>query len=111
MNDPSSSVSEQDIRLIQQTLNKEHRPTIGLVGVSGVGKSSTINKMFKTNLSVSGTIACTKDFEAVDLELSITQGITKGQPINLRVVDAPGLGEDIKIDSHYLEMYNKHLPY
>ena len=86
-------------------------PSSSVVGGSGVGKSSTINMMFKTHLPVSATIACTKDFEAVDLELSMTQGITKGQPVKLRVVDAPGLAEDIKIDPHYLKMYHKHLPY
>lgn len=106
----SSSLSEQDIKAIKDALKKDKNPTIGLVGVSGVGKTSTINKMFKTHLPVSATIACTKDFEAIDLELAMNQGIAKGQPVKLTVVDAPGLAEDIKLDSQYLEMYHQHLP-
>lgn len=106
----SSSLSEKEIKAIQDALKKDKKPTIGLVGVSGVGKTSTINKMFKTHLPVSATIACTKNFETIDLELSMNQGIAKGQPIELTVVDAPGLAEDIKLDSQYLEMYHQHLP-
>jgi predicted GTPase len=39
-------------------------PTIGVVGTSGTGKSSTINTMFKTSLEISHTRPCTKEFLA-----------------------------------------------
>lgn len=99
---------------------KERPPTIGMVGVSGVGKSSTINRFFKANLPVSDIVATTKEFRNVDLQLQptrqesittlpIPQEIFKF-PVHLRVVDAPGLGEDISRDPDYLQMYHEHLP-
>ena len=97
------------IETIRRELNKKP-PTIGLIGVSGVGKSSTINAMFKTNLAVSHVVACTKEFESKDLEMTMKQGAGKGQRIQLRVIDAPGLGEDIKFDPNYLKMYRDNLP-
>jgi hypothetical protein len=96
----------------EQLLSKiatEKPPTIGLIGVSGVGKSSTINTMFKANLPISHTIACTKEFEQIPLKLSATQGPAQGAHIDLVVYDAPGLGEDIKLDPMYLDMYHEKL--
>ncbi|MEU4560185.1 GTPase [Actinoplanes sp. NPDC023936] len=80
-------------------------PVIGVVGVSGTGKSSTVNAMFRTDLPISHTTACTKDFWNVELAVQTSQG----QRL-LRVVDAPGLGEDIRADAAYLDMYRKNLP-
>jgi len=96
-------------------------PTIGMVGVSGVGKSSTINKFFNTNLPVSDIVATTKEFRNVDLQLQtrpqetlaalpIPQQIFQEIQVMLRVVDAPGLGEDIARDPQYIQMYHEHLP-
>lgn len=85
-------------------------PTIGVVGVSGASKSSTINALFRTALPVSHTIACTKRFEENELTLRINQGQSKGRATKLIVYDAPGLGEDVKKDPEYLDMYRQHLP-
>ena len=97
------------IDTIRRELNKKP-PTIGLIGVSGVGKSSTVNAMFKTDLAISHVVACTKAFEKKDLEVTMKEGVGKGQVVHLRVIDAPGLGEDIKLDPKYLSMYRDHLP-
>jgi uncharacterized protein len=99
---------EQLSQLIQEAVKKP--PTIGLVGVSGVGKSSTINSMFKTNLPISHTKACTKEFRQVPLELKMNSGPAEGQNVQLVVCDAPGLGEDEKKDPEYLDMYHQNLP-
>lgn len=89
---------------------KERPPTIGLIGVSGVGKSSCINSMFKTTLAISHTVACTKEFQEIELSLHMHQGNMEGESVNLIVVDAPGLGEDIALDPKYIKMYEEHLP-
>lgn len=106
-------VSESDMQEIITTLREKvanKPPTIGLVGVSGVGKSSTINSMFKTNLPISHTKACTKEFQAIDLELDFMRGNLSGDAVSLRVIDAPGLGESIYKDPEYIAEYNKNLP-
>jgi predicted GTPase len=87
----------------------EKPPTIGLIGVSGVGKTLTINSLFKTNLPTSDTVACTKEFENIDLSLKINNRNTEDCKINLRIVDAPGLGEDINFDPNYLQKYKENL--
>jgi predicted GTPase len=88
----------------------ERPPTIGLVGVSGVGKSSTINALFRTRLAMSDTVACTKQFESIDLSLNFVRGQLKSAGTSLRIIDAPGLGEDLVKDAEYLAMYEEHLP-
>jgi predicted GTPase len=103
---------EQIAALKRAILEAFHQapPTIGVIGASGVGKSSTINAMFKTDLRVSHVVACTKEFLATDLGTEIREGEAKGESVALRIVDAPGLGEDIQRDVDYLEMYSEHLP-
>jgi uncharacterized protein len=119
MNEPRSetsrplSIPNGDAEEIRALLNAEiekHPPTIGLIGVSGVGKSSTLNSLFRTKLRTSPTVACTKEFLATDLSLAVTRGEAKGTPVSLRVVDAPGLGEDVALDPEYLEAYRQQLP-
>jgi predicted GTPase len=85
-------------------------PTIGVIGVSGTGKSSVINAMFKTTLEISHTRACTKEFRAIDMGMRILKGPAKDEPIRLVVIDAPGLGEDIRMDPVYIEKYQQRLP-
>ena len=89
-------------RMIEALMAKP--PKIGLVGISGVGKSSTINTMFKTRLPISHTVACTKEFRDVPLAVHATQGELSGATLQLLVCDAPGLGEDVKKDAEYLEI-------
>jgi uncharacterized protein len=90
---------------------EERPPTIGVIGVSGVGKSSTINTLFRTNFATSDTTACTKAFQHEDVELTFTAGEARGSQALLRVFDAPGLGESIYRDPEYLTQYHQHLPW
>ena len=103
---------EEQLQLSEAIIKelKTRPPTIGLIGVSGVGKSSTINKMFKTNLKTSDTVACTKAFETIDLEMKMVSGEAAGNVTRLCVIDAPGLGEDSELDPEYLQMYRGSLP-
>jgi hypothetical protein len=72
-------------------------PAIGVVGVSGGGKSSTVNALFGTDLPVSHTTAGTAGFRDA--------GLTR-----LRVIDAPGLGQNRDQDRSLLRQYREHLP-
>lgn len=85
-------------------------PSFALTGLSGTGKSSVINVLFKTSLDVSHTSACTKEFVSIPIGLKMTRGAASGSNISLRVVDCPGLGEDLSLEEHYIEHYKRHLP-
>lgn len=111
--DGTDALTDEDIRAVreamQDTFNRKP-PTIGVIGVSGTGKSSVINAMFKTTLEISHTRACTKEFRAIDMGMKILKGPAKDDPISLVVIDAPGLGEDVRIDPTYIAQYLQHLP-
>jgi hypothetical protein len=117
-------LSREDEELLRTVLSGEmvaRPPTIGVIGVSGVGKSSTINTLFRSALPTSETVACTKEFWNVDVGLelsaerldevapSVASKLT-GSTVHLRVVDAPGLGEDSRRDDGYLALYEENLP-
>jgi uncharacterized protein len=87
-----------------------HPPTIGIIGASGVGKSLTLNTIFKTELPIGHAVTYTKEFLTGALNVSIPSGELAGQAVRLRVIGAPALGEDIALDPMYLAMYRKHLP-
>lgn len=110
--DPASGLSgdeeEQVLGAVLRELT-ERPPTIGLIGTSGVGKSSTINAMFRTSLPVSHVSACTKEFRDSDLAVRVQHGQAAGEEVRLRVVDAPGLGEDEALDEGYLREYERQL--
>jgi uncharacterized protein len=108
----STNLTQEDKTKLADAIARELQrpPTIGVVGVSGTSKSSTINALFKTGLPISHTVACTKRFEANELTLRMKQGQAEGRVTKLIVYDAPGLGEDVKKDPEYLDMYRQHLP-
>jgi len=85
-------------------------PTIGLIGLSGVGKSSTINAMFGTKLTVSATTRGTKRFWPHRFSIEGKKLLNRSIPAGLTVYDAVGLGEDLALDKNYLERYAEHLP-
>jgi hypothetical protein len=108
-----NKITEDEIALLKNQIldeAKKHPPTVGLIGVSGVGKSTTINSLFGTSLKISHTVACTKEFTEINLELNLKNSINSNIPVYLRVFDAPGLGEDISRDPYYLEKYYEVLP-
>ena len=107
-----SSIPAQ-IRPVVERMDEEYRknpPSIALIGLSGVGKSSTINAMFNTNLTVSATTRGTSKFESIRASLSVQRTGEIGKPAFLQVYDAPGLGEDLRLDPEYLQMYEEFLP-
>ena len=85
-------------------------PTICVIGLSGVGKSSTINSMFGANRTVSATIRGTTRFDADTYEIVSSRVSGLSLSCRLRVYDAVGLGEDVELDASYLRRYRTHLP-
>jgi len=108
----SSSKSEL-IESLAHTIEGEFceaPPTVCVIGLSGVGKSSTINSMFGANRTVSATIRGTTRFDAETYDIESTRVSGMRIRCRLRIYDAVGLGEDIDLDSNYLRRYKNHLP-
>lgn len=107
-----SEITESDISLMIDSLVKsiESKPLrLGVVGTSGVGKSSTINALFGAELKISHTVACTKEFTTVGVSVDLKIVTSNKRPL-LYVIDAPGLGESLSTDPRYISKYRDELP-
>jgi uncharacterized protein len=92
---------------IEEKMDAEPPIRIALIGLTGVGKSSTINALFHSGAPVSHTRACTQEEKEYETEV-LEYSASKGRKIH--VFDMPGLGEGIKQDRVHIETYSRVLP-
>lgn len=76
--------------------------TLVIIGECGTGKSSSLNALFNINRPISHVEACTLDVEQTTIDIN---GFGKWI-----VYDMPGIGESLKTDEKYKELYRKTLP-
>ncbi|MEY2977973.1 MAG: hypothetical protein RLZZ435_2112 [Cyanobacteriota bacterium] len=89
---------------VQQRLNDilNYEPKVGVLGKTGVGKSSLCNVLFGQDVcEINDIEACTRN--AQEVLLSIGQ---KG----IKLVDVPGVGESRERDKEYQNLYRELLP-
>ncbi|MBN3064891.1 GTPase family protein [Pectobacterium aquaticum] len=92
--------SERVMQQICQVANYE--PLIGIMGKTGVGKSSLCNTLFQGEVSpVSDNSACTRQ--------ALTFRLSSGQR-SILFVDLPGVGESEDRDRDYAALYQHWLP-
>ena len=93
-------VSERILQQINQLTRYE--PVIGIMGKTGVGKSSLCNALFAGDISpVSDVAACTR--EPLRFRLQVGERY-------MTVVDLPGVGESGARDTEYAALYREQLP-
>jgi predicted GTPase len=81
-----------------------YKPKIGVVGNSGVGKSSLCNAIFGREISlVSHVGAGTRDVQTMEYN--------NGNGSGFILKDFPGIGEDIQRNREYIDLYKKEFPH
>jgi len=78
--------------------------TIVFFGKTGTGKSSTLNSLFKTNFETDVSVSCTKEPQTEIIHCE------NAKNYYVRIVDMPGIGEDLIKDEEYLTYYQSWLP-
>lgn len=99
-------ITQKQEEQIKKRINSmlSYRPQIGVLGKTGVGKSSLCNALFGKDLCpVSDVEACTRESQNVLISMGESgKGIT--------LIDVPGVGENSMRDSEYSQLYSKLLP-
>jgi len=81
---------------------KPNMPKVGVLGVTGVGKSSLCNALFGKDIAaVSDIAACTSNQQEILIDCD---------GLKIQLIDMPGIGENIERDKKYFALYEKLAP-
>lgn len=75
---------------------------IGIIGKTGVGKTTTVNSLFQAKFVTSRTVVGTKEAQYKDFELPSGSKLT--------IIDMPGYGRSVSEDEDYQQIYLDELP-
>ena len=89
-------------KALKEVFSNKETIRIAVIGEAGVGKTSTINALFNTNLPISHFGSCTQQADQV-------QAITK-KGHKIEIIDMPGLWAGESETKRHWETYRKVLP-
>lgn len=97
-----------------QTELLDRAPVVAIIGKAGVGKTTTINNLFDVDDFVAEVLSFEQKGHIGDVRRGTTKAIRKRFDlkigIGLDIIDLPGLGDDIRRDKEFEEIYRQILP-
>ncbi|MEV6302558.1 GTPase [Actinoplanes sp. NPDC051861] len=99
---------EQVIREVDRAYEHEPPPTLAFIGEAGVGKSTTVNSLFNAGQEVGHFRPTTLAVEGFEVYATVDH--IRGSRGDLRVIDMPGVGDDVANYESYLRLYLETLP-
>lgn len=97
-----------------QTELLDRAPVVAIIGKAGVGKTTTINNLFDVDEFVAEVLSFDQKGHIGDVRRGTTKAIRKRFDlkigIGLDIIDLPGLGDDIRQDKEFEEIYRQILP-
>lgn len=92
----------------------DRAPVVAIIGKAGVGKTTTINNLFDVDNFVAEVLSFEQKGHVGDVRRGTTKAIRKRFDlkigIGLDIIDLPGLGDDIRKDNEFEEIYRQILP-
>jgi uncharacterized protein len=104
--DPESK--KQVLREVDKAYEQEPPPTLAFIGEAGVGKSTTVNSLFNAGQEVGHFKPTTLTVDGLDVYATVDH--IQGSRGDLRVIDMPGVGDDVANYDPYLRLYLETLP-
>lgn len=98
------NLTDEEKRIFTEAWEKKKAESlkIGIIGKSGVGKTTTVNSLFQATFLTSRTIVGTTDAQYKDFVLPTGSKLT--------IIDMPGYGRSVAEDEEYQKIYLNELP-
>lgn len=93
---------------VNRAYEQEPPPVLAFIGETGVGKSTTVNSLFNAGQEVGHFSPTTLTVDGLDVYATVDH--VRGSRGDLRVIDMPGVGDDLKNYQTYLRLYLETLP-
>lgn len=112
-----SKLSPKEYQQFRDKVQKElldRAPVVAIIGKAGVGKTTTINNLFDVDEFVAEVLTFNQKGHIGDVRRGTTKATRKRFDlkigIGLDIIDLPGLGDDIRQDKEFEEIYRQILP-
>lgn len=113
----ASKLSPNEFQKFQTKVKTElidRAPIVAIIGKAGVGKTTTINNLFDVDDYIVEALTFEQKGHIGNIRRGTTKAVRKRFDlkigIGLEIIDLPGLGDDIRKDKEFEEIYRQILP-